>query len=200
VVTIHGNRIKMQPDNPVERVNSVEDKNHPCYRYSVFAFIEKLNELSKSSDPILKQLIPDNRKRDYYRLPTEAEWEYVVRDRGRASGTWPFGGNGANPEKYAWYSANSSNITHPVAEKLPLTIDGYQFFDLYGNVQEWVQDWDSPSQGGIDPKGSNKGSCRVVCGGHYLCSAQNLQFMFRSSWRAHDRHPFLGFRLVRIPR
>lgn len=190
----NGKPIKMLPDNPVESVNS----------YSICAFIEKLNESSKSGAPILEQLISSHQKGDQYRLPTEAEWEYVVRDRGRANGTWHFGDNEADLKDYAWYRDNSDKITHPVANRSPLTVDrivnGKKFFDLYGNVWELVQDWYGPLQGGADPKGSNQGTHRVSRGGSWYSYAQSLRSTCRGRVKPCCCGFDLGFRLVRMPK
>ena len=45
--------------------------------------------------------------------------------------------NKAKAKKYAWHESNSGSQTHPVGLLQPMTIDGKNFYDLYGNVTEW---------------------------------------------------------------
>jgi formylglycine-generating enzyme required for sulfatase activity len=66
-----------------------------------------------------------------FRLPTEAEWEYVCR-----AGT-P-GERYGNIDDIAWYDQNSGGSTQPVDRKTP---NAFGLYDMLGNVWELVQDW-----------------------------------------------------------
>jgi len=77
---------------------------------------------------------------EYYRLPTEAEWEYACR-AGSATGI-PSG----SVDDYAWDAKNSaaqffSATYHAVGTKKP---NAWGLYDMLGNVMEWTLDQYAP--------------------------------------------------------
>jgi formylglycine-generating enzyme required for sulfatase activity len=159
--------------------------------------------INVSHDDITGQFLPWlNRKlgltgrRDAFRLPTEAEWEYAAR-----AGTmtaWSCGDAEGCLVATAVFAANSGGRTQVVGGK---AANPWGLHDMHGNVWEWTQDCYKESYVGAPTDGSaalGSNACyRVVRGG----SLDSYPMFFRSGYRYRNppstRIYDLGFRLAR---
>lgn len=137
-----------------------------------------------------------------YRLPTEAEWEYV--SRAGATTLYPWGEDEpVSPDsldKYCIHSQNSGGTVHSVGTKEP---NGWGIYGVQGNVAEWCNDWYEsgyPAEEQTDPTGPSTGTERVFRGGCYNFPDMNFRSPYRSWGDASDAFVGLehvGLRCVR---
>ena len=136
--------------------------------------------------------------KDKYRLPTEAEWEYVCRAGSTTS--FCFGVSKSQLKYYAWYDENAWDVgdkyAHRVGTKKP---NAWGVYDMHGNVWEWCQDWygNYPSGSVTDPQGLSSDSRRVGRGGSWHFPARRCQSAYRYDYSSGHRVSYLGFRLAR---
>ena len=148
----------------------------------------------------------------FYRLPTEAEWEYAA--KAGSTGFFFFGNDASQLDQYAWTKENSQGITHPVGQKKP---NPWGLYDIYGNVHEWTSDQYDPAYYSRSPKDNPSNPSlklypRVIRGGSYQTPADELtaskRYFSKPDWKRIDPQipksqwwfpeaPFLGLRLVR---
>ena len=144
---------------------------------------------------------------DFYRLPTEAEWEYACRAGGEAT---PPGELSA----FAWYAANSEGKLQTGGRKKPNPLGLY---DMYGNATEWVLDSYKPGYAHLNDTRDPLHLVatlypHVVRGGSFKSKADDLRPTFRdfskASWKRQDPQfpkslwwhtdaTHVGFRIVR---
>ena len=149
----------------------------------------------------------------HYRLPTEAEWEYVCR-----AGTNTIFPNGDDPaglpaiantfdadaavnwprwQDYALNAHDGYAFTAPVGHFAP---NAFGVYDMLGNVWEWVSDWygaDSYSHSPrADPQGPASGSRYVRRGGAWHSWSLYTRCGFRNWNPPESRYTLLGIRLL----
>ncbi|MFH6603561.1 formylglycine-generating enzyme family protein [Maribacter algicola] len=147
----------------------------------------------------------------FYRLPTEAEWEYAA--RAGTETAYSFGDNQDEIDQYAVYYKNSGNKYAQVGSKLP---NAWGLYDMHGNVAEWTLDeYKEDAYATLDTKNPWAVPMvihpRVYRGGSWDDDADKLRSAARtaSSLRQQKRDPqipksfwwftdsnFVGFRLV----
>ncbi len=130
----------------------------------------------------------------HYRLPTEAEWEYVC----RAGTATAFVTGDDLPVRFQKHQ-ESDWQPHSVSLRGGETpANPWGFFDLHGNVEEWCADWYGPygSDAQVDPRGPAGGTFRVTRGGSHNTEPIYLRSANRSGTLPTDRSWMIGFRVV----
>ena len=130
-----------------------------------------------------------------YRLPTEAEWEWLA----RGGENYKYAGSD-NVDDVAWtYSNTNDTGTREVKTKAS---NGYGLYDMSGNVWEWCWDWwdgdisDSTAADGATS--SSFGSFRVSRGGSWFYDYCGCPVAERNCPEPSDRSKCDGFRVVRL--
>jgi formylglycine-generating enzyme required for sulfatase activity len=156
----------------------------------------------------LSELAEEKSKGRAYRLPTEAEWEYVCRGgplfkepsppfhfgnslsatQANFNGNYPYGGAPKGP-----YLERTTQVGSYPPNPLGL-------YDLHGNVWEWCADWHdaeyyrrSPRQ---NPQGPEKGERRVLRGGSWGFYGSYCRAAYRYDLAPGVRYISSGFRVV----
>ena len=169
--------------------------NHPVHSVSwndAQIFLSRLNQIEQTAGRL-----PTGWK---YALPTEAQWEYACRagtttvfawgssatsTQANFDGTQPYGGGASGPNlqqtvDVGQYAANS-----------------WGFFDMHGNVWEWVSDWKAHYLTGAqtNPESPASGSFRVLRGGSWGSPGTRLRSATRHANNPSTRHNAHGFRV-----
>ncbi len=125
-----------------------------------------------------------------FRLPTEAEWEYVASGSAGTGTSYPL-------DEVAWYAANSNGMPHEVGTAKP---NSAGIFDIIGNAWEWC--WDAYAEDyyeqspANDPHGPDKGLKRMYRGGNFEATQAFLNPTKRYSLDQELKNGMVGLRLV----
>ena len=146
----------------------------------------------------------------FYRLATEAEWEYAC--RAGTTTRYSFGDDDSKLGEYAWHFANAGEKYQQVGKKKP---NPWGLHDMHGNVAEWVLDAyvaDYSKVGDVPYTPGASEYPHVARGGSWDDDPEALRSAARRSsdpsWKMRDPQlpkskwyltdaQFLGFRIVR---
>lgn len=133
-----------------------------------------------------------------YRLPTEAEWEWLA----RGGKKYTYAGSDVL-EDVAWESNSKpyeNEGTCAVKSKDP---NNFELYDMSGNVSEWCWDWhtspinEKTPQDGIPKPSSSVYLNKVVRGGSWYMGDYYCRVNYRENCVPNGKMNYYGFRVVR---
>ena len=132
----------------------------------------------------------------FFRLPTEAEWEYAA--RAGSDDDYSYGDNPGSLANYAWFgNLGYKGTPHEVAQKQP---NDWGLYDMHGNVWEWCQDYYDQKyynqRPANDPQGASSGKNRVSRGGSWGDKGMNTRAASRYGDTPDVVGENVGFRVV----
>ncbi|WP_052027265.1 formylglycine-generating enzyme family protein [Rheinheimera nanhaiensis] len=136
----------------------------------------------------------------YYRLPSETEWEYAARAGTKTVYWW--GEEYIQGKEHC--DRDIGNCTAGTEAAQPwisgrYNANPYGLYDMSSNVAEWVLDCDDEKIRSDDTTPVTTGDCeyRIVKGGSYSDRARNTRLSARDALSIDAKYPSVGFRLVR---
>ena len=187
-------------NNPVNGVNWYDAIVY-CNKLSMQENLTPCYSIDGSTDPDDWGGVPEginskwdaatcNFKATGYRLPTEAEWEWLA----RGGENYEYAGSD-NGDDVAWYTENTNETgTREVKTKAP---NGYGLYDMSGNVFEWCWDWYARISHSSAADGASSGGFRIHRGGSWYSSVYDCRVARRNSIYPDCRYSSVGFRVVR---
>ncbi len=187
-------------NNPVNYVNwygaivycnklSMQENLTPCYSIDGSTDPDDWGEVPTSSNSTWNEVTCDF-EANGYRLPTEAEWEWLA----RGGENYKYAGSD-NVDDVAWYSSNTNDTgTREVKTKAP---NGYGLYDMSGNVYEWCWDWYDSISSSSAADGAASGNYRVRRGGSWYLYGSFCRVALRNGSYPNFRGNYCGFRVVR---
>jgi formylglycine-generating enzyme required for sulfatase activity len=163
----------------------------PCYRIDGSTDPDDWGEVPTSSNSTWNAATCDF-EANGYRLPTEAEWEWLA----RGGEDYKYAGSD-NVDDVAWYTSNTNYTgTREVKTKAP---NGYGLYDMSGNVYEWCWDWYGSISSSSAADGAASGNNRVQRGGSWYYNGDYCRVAYRYGDYPSCRYYYhgYGFRVVR---
>ena len=205
--------LNSQKINQVGRLNQMLPVSRVSYSQAV-AYCWK-----KTQQERMNRLLPSPL---VYRLPTEAEWEYVCRAGttgicGLGDGDYLSGENANIDGSNIGYTIDQRSKSQfsdggnfvsifrkkflPIVDHAPAyPANGWGLHDMHGSVMEWCYDFYGPypenNRTKVNPIGPIRGSYRIVRGGSFVRTAHESRSAARLSYEASYRGSEIGFRFV----
>ena len=213
-------RFKSNHDSGMVSGVSLQSGDRPVVNVSWEEAVEYCNWLSdiQGLKPAYRQVAGKYEliepRSDGYRLPTEAEWEFVARyHQGAAEMIYPWGMEVPPPANSGNFGGSEATVM--IGQSVPGFRDGYLatspvgsfnanslgLFDIGGNVSEWCTDYYSYTYPNsprplVDYAGPEKGDQRLIRGSSWR-SATGTELRSTGKRYGLDGADDVGFRLAR---